>query len=407
MRKVLALLLVCVTLCGLTACKGATENWQFKNVEKPQIKLETQEVDFEVNGKKDKVVISPFNSTIDCKAAADAISALKCMNGSTVTVTYTEKAMPVFVESQQYLTYQASHQYTIAQPDGHKIIVQYIADPDEVSGYATITVEIFEGEKKLKQSEFLQILQCVYPDDLANYLCYAEMNQTETYSYYEDVQDGAVLVCERIVKADQGAAFVISLFTTDAEPVQGYAGDFVTRAQGFQAIADTLQWSTDGMPHNVANIGLDFVQKYYGTDAYLQPIASQTSNTLVYEYKESGNQWALNMSYAITQPDENAELYVQMKATIDNDVQYTTCAVQLAALQRPSGEECAAEKAKALQMVQAFLPGVDVSKAFDENQSYDVVIDGKPAKVSFKFVFASQGNYQVATLTISTTSNPV
>ena len=409
MRKLFALLMVCATLLSLTACSGSTENWKIKNIEAPKVTLTRQPVDFtSEDGVQDSVIVSPFTSDMKHAEAAEAISKLKCMSGATVTKEYTEDAVPFITETAQYMSYLASHIYTIEQTNGHKVVVQYVEFPDDVLGFSTIMVEIFEGEKKLKQSEIYEILLLVYGEEYASYLCYGKMTSEVNYEYHDIIQDDMAFSFERVIKPEMGAAFVVGVYNANENTVYGYSGDFAPRAQGFSTIADFLRWDVNTMPNDVNNIGKAFFEKYYGEDVYCVPVSFAINDSAyAYEYKESQDSWSTKMRYALHFDDEEAyPLTVQLATAKTNDAETAAYIFSVKALQNATGDECAEVKQYALSMVQEIMGDIDVSNAFADNQVYEITMNGKPAVVQFKFSFVSDGNgYQVATITIQTSTD--
>ena len=408
MRKLFALLLVCTTLLSLTACGGDTSNWKTKDVAVPDMKLTTQNVDFTSStGVQDKVIVSPFDNNINPETAAKTIQNMKYMKSATLTHQYTENAVPIFDGDIQQMYYTYRDLYTIEQLDGNKIILQYIKSPDDVLGYSTISVEIFEDDKKIPQKTILEILNAVYGNQWAEFLCYGEMKKDGDIDYYENMQDTCTLVCERIIKEDMGAAFIISIVNLDETPVYGYDGGFQMKAKGFNVLAELLHWDIKDMPYNIQNMGLDFIQKYYGTEAHLTPgVFSMGGVAYAYEYEESEDGYTVKMQYVIKRSDDDKEgLIAHMSLSEKHGVQTTSCTFEIQRLQNATGEECATAKQLTLQMVQDIMGDVDASNALTEGQTYRMILNDKEVAVNWRFVFASHDGYQIPTLTMETSTD--
>jgi hypothetical protein len=408
MKKIIAIILACVTLLSLAACNSAAtptapDDWNLKYVKKPNWTIETQEVTFTQNDKevKDKLAVSPFtfsefNPTEDVKALQN----LEVLKGWSITTEKSEAGMSYETAT----AYMNCDTITIAElkdgkETGKRIQFSYASEPSTCIGYQTIQCDVSLGDaNKLTQKEVHDVMQVVYGEQYAKLLCYGKMKQedkADNYAKYETVKGDVVIECSRSY-SENTLSFALVCTNTNTS-LHGYTGEYKPSVTQLPMMQDVLNWSgKDCEITNWGAIGSDWVSKYYG-DGYT--FNQEAFGLYVYTETTFNNETTKTFSCDGTFKHDDKLKYtpgllVSWKETSDSTDGAVILSIGALTKDEVTDEAKNTLKQKALLMVQDILKTEVSDSVFEDNVVYETTLDGKSAYMNLRLDFSpdEEGN---------------
>lgn len=413
MRKIVSLILACLTVVSMVAC-GTTETvngWKIRNVSKPDLEVSIKETQFIMNGESynDKVVVTPF-AIDEAERAISAIQKLKCMQGWQVSISDSVYGMPIANPS--VTLYQKGYRATFYQDahDGETLTIEYLTDVDTFDGWSRIYVQWTTNQNNdpINQKHIFDVLDIVY-NEFAEYMCYAYMNENDGYAIANIQSEVAAATLSREV-CSSGVYFTFNM-TSLVSGMTGNPGDVVYPVTQVKPFVTLLKWDEkEATLDNMQDFGHTFFQKFYGTTAQFQPITPYTfikeNNPLSPEGKRDREGFILIGKITDTCYVEDPELFYSCNRYSSGHYELTLrldIAIEKAG---PDKEEQIAElREYALQIVRRIEPDV-TNECFSDNYRADIRLFEYEGMAKFRFYCDTDedGNLSAELLIVASTN---